>query len=158
MRLQLPIAKNRRQLAPSRHAHKTKPKATYQQKQSMFTQKDRVELEEIMDCNRPIESSVVPRWQRKALMSAKNDVPSPSVAGGKNGAKSAATPSRVRELLHHNRVLRVLTYAHTHTHTHVMFLFAGLPVHPVAGGNGLGCRTVCPDVVGVGRDVRCRGW
>ena len=35
-----------------------------------FTQKDRVELEELMqDFDRPVASSVMPRWQRKALRS-----------------------------------------------------------------------------------------
>ena len=36
----------------------------------MFTQKDRVELEEVMDCNKPIASAVLPRWKRKALVQA----------------------------------------------------------------------------------------
>lgn len=36
----------------------------------MFTQKDRVEFDEVMDCNKPIESTVMPRWKRKALARA----------------------------------------------------------------------------------------
>ena len=36
-----------------------------------FTQKDRVELEELMqDFSRPVSSAVMPRWERKALQTA----------------------------------------------------------------------------------------
>jgi cell division cycle 20, cofactor of APC complex len=49
----------------------------------MFTQKDRVELEEVMDAQTEIQSSVMPRWQRRALRQSQQAA-----------ASSALTPSK----------------------------------------------------------------
>ena len=49
----------------------------------MFTQKDRVELEEVMDAQTEIQSAVLPRWQRRALRQSQH-----------NAASSALTPSK----------------------------------------------------------------
>ena len=47
-----------------------------------FTQKDRVELEELMqDFNRPVASAVMPRWQRKTLRAAAARAGSAATAG-----------------------------------------------------------------------------
>lgn len=62
----------------------------------MFTQKDRVELEELMDCNKPIHSTVVPRWKRKALQRAQQaaaaSTPSKSAAPAAIMSASKGTP------------------------------------------------------------------
>lgn len=67
----------------------------------MFTQKDRVELEEMMSaCARPIASAVVPRWQRKQLAQQASSASNVSTAGSAGagagaGAKSPRkTPSK----------------------------------------------------------------
>ena len=66
-----------------------------------FTQKERVELEELCALNRPVETSVMPRWQRKALQAHVSPAKpaasckTPSKTPSKTGKATPKVPCRV---------------------------------------------------------------
>jgi len=53
----------------------------------MFTQKDRVQMENALKCcEKPLDSTLLPRWKRKALQAA--------AAANEAGSDSSKTPSK----------------------------------------------------------------
>lgn len=59
----------------------------------MFSQKDLIEISEAADMSAPISSSVVPRWQRKAMQAvAAAGSPSPKAASSSKTPIAKKTP------------------------------------------------------------------